>query len=75
MNKVLLPSVSTWSLIRLRNPAPAERTKITVPMPIIMPSIVNIVRPGFARSALIDCLNAFIIPLEADRDQLAYLMF
>ena len=60
-NSVLLPSALTCALIKLRKPAPADKTKITVEIPITIPKVVNAVRAGLERRALMDCLNALNI--------------
>jgi hypothetical protein len=61
INRVLLPKDATSLFIKARNPAPADKTIITVAIPIIIPTVVKTVLAGFAFNALIDWLKAFSI--------------
>ena len=56
-----LPKALTWALIKLLNPSPAVKTKMTVAMPIIIPKVVSPVLAGLANRALMDCRKAVSI--------------
>ena len=61
INKVLVPKASTWDVIRLQKPSPADKTKITVVMPMTMPKVVNAVRALLERRFFLADLNALNI--------------
>jgi len=58
MTSVFVPREAIWSFTKLRNPAPADNTKMTVEIPMTMPSVVRVVRTGFEDSDFVDCRNA-----------------
>ena len=69
-NKVLVPKLATSESIRLRNPAPADSTKITVAIPMTIPKVVSVVRPGLANKDLVDwrkATNILFVPQRVYR--------
>src|SRR3989338_1999111 len=58
---MLVPYPSTCRLMKLRKPSPAASTRITVEMPIIIPSVVSTVRVGLRRKSRTAWFNDLIV--------------